>query len=138
MSTTSLKKISFSRRRFVYTDSFSDFKDWEKYYFKLKDELEKNSQFQLLAPDVFIEVDELGPKFRVLIMVLGKPIPGFSYFDQEAGEFFEFSSHLGDYLEKKSALFEKARAIKSALSQKVGQVYYIVLDEEKLSLHFFK
>lgn len=137
MAKLKIKKLHWDRKRFIESGEIVHSKDWYDQYVNLKAKITSDSSYQIVSRKCIIEVNLEDLASRVLLEVIGPLNQNFKNYDYNGGEVLEYGlEKLAPELDFNEIL-AIAKTIKSSIGVSLSNYVHIVVDEEKLFLHFF-
>lgn len=137
MSTTKLKKTSWGRKRFIKSEALFDPSTWADAVENLKQKILMDSTYQLVGKKMILALDVKTESAHALVEVLGIPRQDLTFLD--LGPLSVLTCELEESPFDVDFLTVKKRAldIMKGLSYNLEDNFHIVVEGEKLGLHFF-
>lgn len=137
MATLRLKQKLLGRRRFIKGSNLEQPLYWQREALILREQIRLSSHYQIVSETTAILWDLDLDQFNVLIEVLGIPSGGLDYIDLPEEEIIAWELEESAYNLPMNELLEKIRGTRAKLPKKVDSKVHIVIDREKIALHFF-
>lgn len=141
MQPLKIKKKEWGRRRFVRSLLPVSIDLWHEELLKLKDKILTETTLQIIGPEAVLELNE-ADEAHLLVEVLGLPTDTLDLVDSEGAETFVYLCPESIFELDFSGLIKRAREIQRTLKSKFPQsmepVFHIVIDGQKIALHFFR
>lgn len=137
MKPIKLKKIHWTKKRFVRSTVFSSYFQWFDLFTELKEKIARDSFYQKVERSCHIEYNSKAREFCILIEVVGVLNERFphQHFEESDVLVYELQKDLleGDFEE----ILRIASEILTKLPSTMADVFHLVIDQDKLALHFF-
>lgn len=106
-------------------------------FLALKAKIASDSHCQILKGGCIIEVDLTNLRSHVLIEVVGPVSQNFAYFDFNGGDVLKYDFPKTSLELDFNEVLALAKRLQGSLGSHLSKIIQIVIDEDKLSLHFF-
>lgn len=137
MAIQKVKKISWSRRRFIVSAPLKNLEAWIDEAAALKTSIHTNSTYQIVGDKTILRVDSLTGACCVLIEVLGIPQFNMPYQDLEPVETLQCELSECPFEVDFLTLLDRADTLRSRIGHDLESKFHIVLEGRNLTLHFF-
>jgi hypothetical protein len=147
----SLREIPQGRKRFLKTKNLEDINNWPSHLAEIKNILSLHSNFQIVGNQVYFEVVSRDSTPQMLLEVIGAPIPleqyALSLIDTavctslvyQFSDINLFNTDFESLLETSWNLYEEIlRGVTEKPGSKLLEFFHIVLNDDKIELHFFR
>ena len=141
MQPLKVTKSEWGRRRFVRSKLLVSIDFWQEELLKLKDKVLTETTLQIIGPEAVIAINE-ADEAELLVEVLGLPTEVLELIDSEGAETYVYQCPESifelDFLGLIKRAREIERMLKSKFPQSMEPVFHIVIDGQKIALHFFR
>lgn len=137
MAIQKVKKIHWSRRRFIVSPALKNLESWVDEAAALKSKIHTDSTYQIVGDKIILRVDSLTGAAHVLIEVLGIPQFNMPYIDFEPVDTLQCELSEGPFDVDFLTLLDRADTLRSRIGHDLESEFHIVLEGRNLTLHFF-
>lgn len=141
MNKLTFTRSSWLRRRFIRSAFLPDPGTWMDEAHFLEEQIKSHSTFQKMGSKVILEVSPVEGKaqkeLRVLIEVVGIPSPIFEIVDMPDFLVLGHTLSKNPFQVSFKELLAEAESVFKGIPYTLERFYHIVLDGEKIGLHFF-